>query len=248
MLCVSLAALIAARAGVAGALQVLVVDDAGKPVPDTVVYASPRGGKARVPTPPTERVVMDQRDKEFVPYVLPVRVGTPVYFPNSDNIRHHVYSFSPAKTFELPLYKGTPANPVVFDKPGAVALGCNIHDWMVGYIYVVDTPWYATTGDNGSAGLTLPAGEYELRAWHPRLKGPADTTLRPVAVDPNNSARVDDSRDGGGTTPRMAEVEQRKEQLPRTQSGTRVEFRIELNPDRRKPRPAAHESDDNYNY
>ncbi len=216
VLCVSLATLATVHTGVAGTLQVLVVDDTGKPVADAVVYASPRGGKATAPAAPAERVVMDQRDKEFVPYVLPVQVGTAVYFPNSDNIRHHVYSFSPAKTFELPLYKGTPANPVMFDRPGAVALGCNIHDWMVGYIYVVDTPWFAATGDNGNARLTPPAGEYELRAWHPRLKGPADATRRPVAVGANND--------------------------------THVEFRIALNPDRRKPRPASHEYDDHYNY
>lgn len=189
--CLSLAALIAARAGVAGALQVQVVDDTGKPVADAVVYASPRGGKAPALTAPTERIVMDQRDKEFVPYVLPVQVGTPVYFPNSDNVRHHVYSFSPAKTFELPLYKGTPAKPIVFDKPGAVALGCNIHDWMVGYVYAVDTPWFAKTADDGTARLgNLPAGEYELRAWHPRLQGPAEATLRPVAVGATDDSRV----------------------------------------------------------
>ncbi len=249
VLCLSLAALTAARAGGAGTLQAVVVDDAGKPVADAVVYATPRGGKAPALTPPAERLVMDQRDKEFVPYVLPVQVGTPVYFPNSDDIRHHVYSFSPAKTFELPLYKGTPANPVVFDKPGAVALGCNIHDWMVGYVYVVGTPWFARTADDGTARLAnLPAGEYEVRAWHPRLRGPADATLRPVAVDTNNTARVDDSRDdamdgGGRATPGAVAGGG-----DRTRSGTRVEFRIALNPDRRKPRPAAREHDDNYNY
>jgi plastocyanin len=188
----SLAALAVAPAGVAGEIQARVVDGAGAPVADAVVYASPRGGKAPALSPPTERLVMDQRDKEFVPYVLPVQTGTPVYFPNSDDIRHHVYSFSPAKTFELPLYKGTPANPVVFDKPGAVALGCNIHDWMVGYVYVVDTPWFARTADDGVARLAvLPAGEYEARVWHPRLKGPAETTLRPVTASANNDAHVE---------------------------------------------------------
>lgn len=216
----------------AAGLVALVTDTNGQPVADAVVYATPRGGRAPARGASAERMVMDQRNREFMPYVLAVQTGTPVYFPNSDNIRHHVYSFSPAKTFELPLYQGTPSAPVVFDKPGAVALGCNIHDWMVGYIYVVDTPWFATTGDNGNAGLTLPAGEYELRAWHPRLKGPADATRRPVVVGANGDARVDDSRDGGG----------------RTRSGTRVEFRIALNPDRRKPRPASHEYDDNHNY
>lgn len=202
----------------AAGLLALVTDTNGQPVADAVVYATPRGGRpAPPPGAPTERVAMDQRNREFMPYVLAVQTGTPVYFPNSDNIRHHVYSFSPAKTFELPLYQGTPAAPVVFDKPGAVALGCNIHDWMVGYIYVVDTPWFAKTADNGNAGLALPGGEYDIRVWHPRLKGSADATLRPVAVGANN--------------------------------GVRVEFRITLNPDRRKQRPTSHEYDTgDYNY
>ncbi len=200
----------------AAALVASVTDTRGEPVADAVVYAVPRNGQAPARAASTERVVMDQRNREFAPYVLAVQTGTPVYFPNSDNIRHHVYSFSAAKPFELPLYRGTPAAPVVLDKPGAVALGCNIHDWMVGYIYVVDTPWFAKTGDNGNASLVLPAGEYELRAWHPRLKGPSDATRRPVAVGANGD--------------------------------THAEFRIALNPDRRKPRPASHEYDDNYNY
>ncbi len=200
----------------AAGLVALVTDTHGQPVTDAVVYATPRGDRAPARGASSERMAMDQRNREFVPYVLAVQTGTPVYFPNSDNIRHHVYSFSMAKTFELPLYRGTPAAPVMFDKPGAVALGCNIHDWMVGYIYVVDTPWFATTGDDGNARLTPPAGEYELRAWHPRLKGSADATRRPVAVGTNND--------------------------------THVEFRIALNPDRRKPRPASHEYDDHYNY
>jgi plastocyanin len=110
----------------APSVEASVTDQSGKPVLDAVVTLMPVGGP-----PPALRpmpAVMDQVNKEFVPAVLPVVVGTPVSFPNRDNIRHHVYSFSPAKKFELPLYMGTPSAPVVFDKPGAVALGCNIHD------------------------------------------------------------------------------------------------------------------------
>ncbi len=99
--------------------------------------------------PPTDAV--DQVDKQFVPYVKVVFVGAKVGFPNSDRIRHQVYSFSPAKKFELPLYGGTDAPPVVFDKPGVVVLGCNIHDWMIGYIYVSETPFFAKTGPGGTA-------------------------------------------------------------------------------------------------
>jgi hypothetical protein len=132
---------------------------------------------------------MDQVNKEFVPPVLPVVVGTPVSFPNRDNIRHHVYSFSPPKKFELPLYIGTPAAPVVFDKPGPVALGCNIHDWMVAYVYVVTTPHFARTTADGKARLAgLPAGPYEARVWHARLRG--EPMVKPITIAGDEEGRV----------------------------------------------------------
>ena len=155
-----------------GSVEAVVTDQSGKPLPDAVVSLTPASGPPPSGRPPT--AVMDQINKEFVPLVLPVMVGTAVSFPNRDNIRHHVYSFSPAKKFELPLYIGTPSQPVVFDKPGPVALGCNIHDWMVAYIYVVATPHFAKTTADGKARLEgLPAGPYEARVWHPRLRGEA---------------------------------------------------------------------------
>ena len=103
------------------------------------MLAAPEGRAGPLPEKPGREIV-DQINLEFVPHVKPVVVGSPVYFPNKDDVRHHVYSFSPAKRFELPLYSGTPAAPVVFDRPGIVAIGCNIHDWMLGYIYVAETP------------------------------------------------------------------------------------------------------------
>ena len=112
----------------AGSLEVIVKDDKGRPSPDAVAYVAAAGAASAAPK---KHAVVDQRDKQFIPYVTAVQVGTPVIFPNSDNIRHHVYSFSPAKKFELPLYSGVPAEPVVFDKVGFVTLGCNIHDWMI---------------------------------------------------------------------------------------------------------------------
>jgi hypothetical protein len=128
--------------------------------------------------------VLDQIDKEFVPYVKAVLVGSPVFFPNKDNLRHHVYSFSPIKTFELPLYVGTPANPVVFDRPGVVTVGCNIHDWMIGHIYVAETPYFGTTGRDGKVTLEgLPPGLYAVRVWHPRMDGSEESTSRSVTVD-----------------------------------------------------------------
>jgi hypothetical protein len=112
-----------------------------------------------------------------------------VHFPNSDNIRHQVYSFSPAKKFELPLYAGSSAPPVTFDKPGVVVLGCNIHDWMIGYVYVSETPFYAKTGAAGAAVLSdMPPGEYTVRIWHPSMDRAEETTSRRVtlAADPGS--------------------------------------------------------------
>jgi plastocyanin len=153
-----------------GELVVEVHDAKGRPLPDAIVTAT---GPAPVKGGERPAATIDQIDQEFVPRVSAVRVGTAVRFPNQDNIRHHVYSFSPAKQFELPLYKGTQAAPVVFDRPGLVVLGCNIHDWMLGYLYVVETPWFARTGADGRARLTgLPDAPLEIAALHPRARTP----------------------------------------------------------------------------
>jgi len=166
-----------------------VLDAQGKPVPDAVVVAVPSDGSLRLPSRPREGVV-DQVDKEFTPKVTAILVGTPVTFPNNDNVRHQVYSFSAAKRFELPLYAGVPAQPIVFDKPGVVVLGCNIHDWMVGYVYVSESPYFAKTSKDGKASLAdLPAREYTVRVWHPQLEGTEEGTLK--TVNAAQSRRVD---------------------------------------------------------
>ena len=166
----------------APAVDAVVKDDKGRPVEDAVVYLAQTGAAAGAGTLPAA-AVMDQWKQEFIPYALPVEVGTAVDFPNRDNIRHHVYSVSPAKKFELPLYIGTPAAPVVFDKPGPVVLGCNIHDWMVAYIYVLPTPHFAKTGADGKARLeNVPPGAHEVRVWHPRLKVDTETTGQRVTL------------------------------------------------------------------
>src|SRR5205085_4294607 len=126
----------------AGTIVVDVRDSKAAPLADAVVFAAPEGREA---PSGAKTAVIDQKNKTFVPHVLPVQVGTAVKFPNSDDIQHQVYSFSPAKTFNLPLYKGTPANPIVFDTAGVVTVGCNIHDTMNGYIVVVDTPYFEKT-------------------------------------------------------------------------------------------------------
>jgi plastocyanin len=155
--------LICASAALAAEMHVLVKDHKDKGVADAVVLAIPTDPRnALHARPPADAV--DQVDKQFVPFVKPIFVGSVVRFPNSDNIRHQVYSFSAPKKFELPLYAGKNAPPIVFDKPGVVVLGCNIHDWMIGYIYVAETPFSAKTGPLGTAVINdLPAGEYTVR-------------------------------------------------------------------------------------
>jgi len=150
---------------------------AGTPVMDAAVVLEPVERSAPISKTGAS---IEQRDRDFVPYLTIVRKGTAVTFPNHDAVKHHVYSFSPAKTFELKLYSGQSAQPVVFDKTGEVALGCNIHDWMEAHVLVVDTPWFARTGADGIARIkSVPAGEYRLRLWHPRQKGAfAELSLR----------------------------------------------------------------------
>jgi plastocyanin len=167
-----------------------VIDAQGKPVADAVVVAVPADAGVRLPVKPRENVV-DQVDKQFVPKVQAVLVGTPVTFPNNDNVRHQVYSFSPAKRFELPLYAGIPAQPVLFDKPGVVVLGCNIHDWMVGYIYVSESPYFAKTGKDGKAVLAdLPPRAYVVRVWHPQSEAAEESTRKTVDAPPSRVAEV----------------------------------------------------------
>src|ERR1700734_492708 len=171
-----------AAPGLGAELRVLVKDHHGKSVADAVVLAIPTDARI-APRAKTPVDAVDQVDKQFVPFVKPVFLGSKVRFPNSDHIRHQVYSFSPAKVFELPLYAGTDAPPVVFDKPGVVVLGCNIHDWMVGYIYVSETPFFAKTAAAGTATMDdLPPGDYTVRLWHPSMEYGEETTARRVTL------------------------------------------------------------------
>jgi plastocyanin len=179
------------QSGHAAELKILVKDARGKLVADAVVIATPTDPKnAQRFKAPGDAI--DQVDKQFVPYVKPVFVGSTVRFPNSDHIRHQVYSFSPAKKFELPLYGGSNAPPVVFDKPGVVVLGCNIHDWMVGYIYVSETPFFAKTAAAGTATIgELPPGEYSVRVWHPSMEQSEEATARRVTLNADAPSSVE---------------------------------------------------------
>lgn len=150
----------------ANSIKVSVVDDKQNPIEFAVIYI-----KETLPKVSDNSVVIDQVDKEFIPYVTVVQRGSAINFPNNDEIRHQVYSFSKSKQFELPLYSGNPSSPVVFDKNGAVAMACNIHDWMKAYIYVVDTNKFTISDKAGQAVLTnLAKGQYEVVVWHPKAK------------------------------------------------------------------------------
>jgi plastocyanin len=178
------------RPAYAAELRAVVYDQDSKPLPNAVVVATPEEGRVPAATPTVE--IVDQIDKEFVPYVKPVRAGSYVKFPNKDNIRHHVYSFSAAKKFELPLYTGTPAQPMLFDKPGIVKIGCNIHDWMIGYIYVTDTPYFGKSTAEGRVDLDgLPAGHYRVRVWHPLMQGSGEATIQRVELQDPGAAVVE---------------------------------------------------------
>lgn len=166
---------------VAGNVTFKISDQNGEPAINTVVSLLSPESKGQAAPGTTE--VMDQVERQFSPFILPVQAGTQVNFPNWDRIKHHVYSFSSAKRFELKLYSGKNADPVVFDKPGEVPLGCNIHDWMLGYIYVVDTPYFALVDGNGRAEFrNLPAGEYTVNLWHPGLRSSGGEKLVSVRI------------------------------------------------------------------
>lgn len=159
--------LLVAACAQAAELTLELRDGQGRPLAGGVVFLE--SAAARSQLRPLAQAEMGQAGKQFVPGVLVVPVGTAVHFPNRDTVRHHVYSFSPSKKFELKLYIGTPAQPVLFDQPGIVVLGCNIHDQMVGWIVVVETPYYALTDAAGRAVIDAPPGSYRLRSWHPGL-------------------------------------------------------------------------------
>jgi plastocyanin len=153
----------------------------GRPLADAVVTVQSTGRKL-APAAPIH-AVMDQLHRMFVPEVLVIPVGSTVSFPNSDSVSHQIYSFSPAKRFQLPLYRGKPYPPVLFDRAGVVILGCNIHDWMMGYIDVTDAPFYGTTDAQGNWAAEVPAGEYQIAIWHPRMREQSPTLVRELSVD-----------------------------------------------------------------
>ena len=170
----------------AGALAVSAQQRNSRPLAGAVITVESAAVNA-TPAPPVA-AKMDQQDLTFVPDVLVVPVRSTVQFPNSDAISHQVYSFSNTKAFQLPLYRGKPYPPVLFDKPGVVTLGCNIHDNMLAYIVVTNAPWFGRTDADGRwTAANLPAGRYTIRLWHPLLNEGQDVT-REINIDATDAA------------------------------------------------------------
>jgi plastocyanin len=177
---VLLAAFAAVNASVAATLTLTVQHSDGHPLAGAVVTVQSDGGGAH--PVPAIHAVMDQIDRHFEPDLLVIPVDSTVEFPNSDSVSHQIYSFSPAKRFQLPLYHGKRYPPVLFDQPGVVTLGCNIHDEMLAYVLVTDAPYFGRTDTKGSWSVDVPRGVYRVSIWHPRIRDEARDLVRQVTA------------------------------------------------------------------
>jgi len=170
----------------AGAVVVHVVDQSGAPVPDAVVALTPDAAptqSAKEPGPPLS-AVLDQKNETFIPLVTLLREGGALTVRNSDRTRHHVYSFSAIKQFQFVLNPGDQSPPVIFDKPGLAAIGCNIHDQMIAYVYAARSPWTALSDGSGAVRFEdVPAGASHLEVWHPSLASGATPISQTVEID-----------------------------------------------------------------
>ena len=172
----------------AAPLTVRVVDAGGRPVRDAVVTLYPAGSAAR-PARPGGHYSVAQKNLQFQPFLTVIPVGADVSFPNLDPTKHHVYSFSPAKKFELKLFARSQSRTVHFDKPGVVALGCNIHDQMSAYILVTDSAWTARTNGQGIVSFAdAPNAPGKLTVWHPYLRAPGGMMQQAVGASQRNAA------------------------------------------------------------
>jgi plastocyanin len=186
-----LASVLAAGPALARDLAVSVTAQDGKPVTDAVVMVHPLAGVPRAPIKFSWAYEVAQRDLKFSPYVLIVPVGAEVSFPNFDGVRHTVYSYSEAKTFRLKLYGRDTARVVRMDKAGVVPLGCDIHDTMLAYIRVVDTPYAAKTSSSGEAVIRdLPPGPATVTVWHPDSRAANGESVRKIVVPAGGTASL----------------------------------------------------------
>jgi len=169
---IALGWLLQSTGALAATLVVAVQTSDGRPLAGAVltVHALSETGH---PAPPVN-AIMDQVNRAFVPDLLVIPAGSTLEFPNSDSVNHQIYSFSQAKKFQLPLYRGKRYPPVRFDQVGFVTLGCNIHDSMLAYVLVTDAPYFGRTDSTGSWSVELPRGIYKVTVWHPRIRESAE--------------------------------------------------------------------------
>lgn len=160
----------------------------GRSLPGAVVTARPLEAGAHRPAP--QHAVMDQVERAFVPDLLVLPLGSTIEFPNSDAVSHQIYSFSPAKRFQLPLYRGKRYAPVVFDQPGVVTLGCNIHDEMLAYVVLTEAPYFGRTDASGTYSGEVARGRYRVAVWHPRLREDGADLERELTVSETDRAEL----------------------------------------------------------
>jgi plastocyanin len=171
-------------------LQVHVLQQNGKPLRGAVVTVHVIAAAGAAPAP--IKAVMDQINLAFEPDLMVIPVGSTVNFTNNDKVSHEVYSFSSAHTFKLGLYRGNGKPPELFDRPGLVTLGCNIHDAMLAYILVTDAPYYGMTAADGSwAQADIARGKYRIEVWSPRLAGTGQMLQQEITVNPGEHAQAE---------------------------------------------------------
>lgn len=181
--CVIAACCLLARSLGAAELTVRITDTRSAAVADAVVTIVPHGGVGTTNQAGAETKIVDQKNETFIPYVEIFRPGDSVVFHNSDQTRHHVYSFASTRRFEFVLTSGQSSVPLRLEQVGVVAVGCNIHDRMITYLYVADAPWIARSAANGIVSLdALPVGDFDVHVWHPQL--------RPGRPEPTQSLHI----------------------------------------------------------
>jgi plastocyanin len=154
----------------AGDVAVTVTDTANRPIADAVAELTPDTNAPPLPIRVPSLATIDQRHETFIPLVNLIRKGGQVVFTNNDETMHQVYSFSDIKQFGFEVHQGERSKPVVFDVAGVAAIGCNIHDQMITYVYVAAAPFARISDVHGVVNFTdIPAGSYHLTVWHPRL-------------------------------------------------------------------------------
>lgn len=173
----------AALPAAAASVKLQVADQGGKPLADAVAVLVPEGGSDALPKLAPRDHYIDQKNETFMPLVEVVTAGDQVIFRNSDRTRHHVYTFSPLGQFEFVLKPNESSTPVKLQKPGVIPVGCNIHDFMINYLFVAETRWAGKSDAQGTVVLNdVPAGSYTVKWWHPRQRPGAQPVVQTLSV------------------------------------------------------------------